>query len=133
MIELRDAPPDLLHRFVPTPFKLIAGDTVLETNDRDLLEVIDGHALAAEARNFTLRIVRDTCTDDSTAQHAFEAGALRLVTIGSRTVFAVDREQRLLYAFLSSNLPASCVPGLLRVALSGSENPRPLEHAACGK
>ncbi|HEX8926551.1 MAG TPA: hypothetical protein VF786_12205 [Terriglobales bacterium] len=131
MSELRNPAPDLLRRFVPTPFKLIAGSTVLETNDLDMLDALDGHTIPAGARDFTIHIVRDTCSSTSTEQRLFESGHLRLLTIGLHTMFLVDRKRRRSYAFLASDFPASRVPEVLRFALQ-AETPRHLvDSAAC--
>ena len=126
---LRNAPPDLLRRFVPTPFKWIAASTVLETNDLELLEAIDGRAILSLAPDFTFRIVRDTCGDTGSEQRIFDSGCLRLVTIGFRTLFLVDRSQRRSYAFLARDFPAARVSEALRLALH-VEQPR-LEQVAC--
>ncbi len=131
MSELRNAPPDLLRRFVPTPFKLIAGSTVLETNDLDLLEEFDGHAIPPEARNFTIHVVRDICFSTSSEKRLFESGHLRLLTIGLHTMFLVDRKQRRSYVFLASNFPASRVCEVLRFALQAEVPRKIMESAAC--
>ncbi|HEY3930546.1 MAG TPA: hypothetical protein VGL89_19390 [Candidatus Koribacter sp.] len=114
---VRTGPPDLLRRFVPTPYKLIHGTTTFETNDLELLDAIDCQAIPEEARHFAIRIVRDTCADALHERRVFESDRLCLISIGSYTLFIVDSEEQRVFAFLASDFPAARICEELRSAL----------------
>jgi hypothetical protein len=101
--------PDLLKRFVPTPYKLIAQGFVVETNDLDLLEQFDQRthldALAPIARNFHIRVIRDaTAPSASEAIRAICTGKVCALLVGMGTIILVDRELRRVFSFVASNI-----------------------------
>jgi hypothetical protein len=101
--------PDLLKRFTATPYKLIAQGFVVETNDLDLLEQFDQRAeldaLAAIARNFHIRVVRESELASSSEEiRAICTDSVCAVLVGMGTIIMVDREQRRVLSFVASNI-----------------------------
>ena len=111
MIPLGMPPPDLLKRFVATPFKFIAHGFTIETNDLDLLEQFDQrdqlNAFAAVASDFRIRVIREA-TDPANASEEVRticAESSCAVLVGMDTIILVDREQRRVFAFVARDLP----------------------------
>jgi hypothetical protein len=105
----RTAVPDLLKRFVPTRYKLIARGTVVETNDIDLLEQFDigrgTERLSAMAPEYRIRVVRDTsATAGSDDARVMCTEQVCLLTVGTGTIIMVDREQKCVFTFLARNV-----------------------------
>lgn len=109
MIVPRNPVPDLLKRFVRTPYKLIAKGAIVETNDLDLLEQFEigiGSAkLATVAPNFRIRVVRDPEAPTGSRQvHNYSSEAMCVLQVGEGTVIMVDLEERRVFAFLASDI-----------------------------
>lgn len=105
----RTAVPDLLKRFVATPYKLIAQGFVLETNDIELLEAFDLRdqldAFAAIARDFNIRVVRDSAAPTEREETRTVCGeSVCAVLVGMGTIIMVDREQRRVLSFVAPNI-----------------------------
>ncbi len=98
--------PDLVKRFVPTPYKLIAQGSTLETNDLDLLNHFEaGTNIGSLTLDFQVRVIRETCGDAELGEiRQCRDGDLSLLMVGNGTVTMVDRRQRRVYAFLSPNV-----------------------------
>jgi hypothetical protein len=109
MNTFRNPVPDLLKRHVPTPYKLIAKDASLETNDPDILEQFEiGNGsvrLAEVAPNFHLRIVRDeTASTGSGELQVLREGMVCVLLVGEGSVIMVDREHHKVFGFLAPDL-----------------------------
>ena len=109
MIATRSAVPDLLKRFVPTPYKLIARGATVETNDLELLEQFEINdnsvRLATLTPNFHMRVIRDaTAPADSNSVRMLCQAPVCLLLVGSGTIIMVDREFRKVFAFLASDV-----------------------------
>ena len=109
MIIPRNPVPDLLKRFVRTPYKLIAKGAIVETNDLDLLEQFEignGSArLATIAPNFHIRVIRDSgAPTGSNRVEVFSEDEVCVLLVGDGTVIMVDHEERRVYAFLASDI-----------------------------
>lgn len=105
----RSVVPDLLKRFVPTRYKLIARGTVVETNDIDLLEQFDigrgTERLSAMAPEYHIRVVRDVSAVAGTDEaRVMCTEQVCLVTVGTGTIIMVDREQKTVFTFLARNV-----------------------------
>ncbi len=105
----RTTVPDLLQRFTATPYKLIAQGFVVETNDLDLLEQFDQRAeldaLAAIARNFHIRVIREKDLRSSSEEiRTICTDSVCAVLVGLGTIIMVDREQRRVLSFVASNI-----------------------------
>lgn len=101
--------PDLLNRFAATPYKLIAQGFLVETNDLDMLEQFDQRtqldALAAIARNFHIRVIRDADAPSAGEEtRAICTEAVCAVLVGMGTIIMVDREQRRVLSFVASSV-----------------------------
>jgi hypothetical protein len=122
--------PDLLKRFVATPYKLIAQGFAVETNDLDLLEQFDQRAeldaLAAIARNWHIRVIRESDLAGAGEQiRAICTESVCAVLVGIGTIIMIDREQRQVISFLSSNIPRRhFVQTYLPLAIHHAENHR---------
>ncbi len=109
MIVPRNPVPDLLKRFVRTPYKLIAKSATVETNDLDLLEQFEiGNGsvrLADIAPNFSVRAIRDAAAPTGSERiEMFCEEAICVLLVGEGTVIMVDREERRVFAFLASDI-----------------------------
>jgi hypothetical protein len=102
--------PDLLNRFVATPYKLISQGFVVETNDLDLLEQFDHrsglHALAEIAPQFHIRVIRETEAPKSDEEmRVICTESVCIVLVGMGTIIMVDREQHRVLSFVAPGVP----------------------------
>jgi hypothetical protein len=107
------APPDLLRRFVPTPFKAICriGEVpvVVQTNDTTLLPTfsLEGNFVKPGEELFEWKLVRDADVREQLDQPVIlNCGALEVVQMGPACLLAQDRERRELLGFVGA-----CVDG----------------------
>lgn len=107
--------PDLLRRFTPTPFEAhlnVMGRVMrVETNSLAVLEQArrllgDSNGSRPERTNFTLRIVAESGTDNSTwpEMTAFSQDGLSFASIGQHGFLAVDAKRREAVAFVAEEL-----------------------------
>lgn len=123
-----DPVPDLLNRFVPTPYKMIAQGFSVETNDLDLLEQFDDrdrlHALTKIAPGFHFRMIREArCLQGSDEVRVMCAESVCVVTIGLGTIIMVDRKLHRLLSFVAADISEK--------QLIHSYLPMALQHAGC--
>ena len=111
----REPVPDLLKRFVPTPFKRVTSGLTIESNDVSLLDAFD--AVQAEPFGYKIRIVREGAFPPihSTTVACTDATCL---LVSSDAVIVVDREHKVAFVFVASGvLPESLAQELLPAAL----------------
>jgi hypothetical protein len=111
--EFADAepPPDLLRRFVPTPFRAIyrIGDVpvLVQTNDIALLPVfpLEGNFVAPDEKLFEWKLVRDAdVREPLEAPVALNCRQLEVVQMGPGCLLALDEEQRELLGFIGAGI-----------------------------
>lgn len=113
----RSSVPDLLKRFVPTSFKLIARGCVIETNDVDILEEFDDPSATIPA-GFHIRIVRDDETVNLRSDVRLACTLKACLLLSEGTIVMVDRERQSVFGFVSPNTAAKeFVQHLLPLAL----------------
>jgi hypothetical protein len=105
------APPDLLRRFVPTPFRAIyriSGVPVLvQTNDIALLPAfpLEGNFVAPDEKLFEWKLVRDAdVREPLEAPVALNCRQLEVVQMGPGCLLALDEEQRELLGFIGAGI-----------------------------
>lgn len=117
--------PDLLRRFVPTPFSAMTNfcgtNVTLQTNDSALLSKLmeSDSPVQPKAKSVCVTVVsdQDAPTDDAEVR-VFSAGAIRTVFAGAGTMLIVDAERTEVFGFLAPNvLPELFVRELLPLAL----------------
>lgn len=119
--------PDLLRRFVPTPYVFSKRDgdheICVESNDLEIALAIrrSGLVLGEEDRGGGLlcKVIRDlTDSADGGAMLIVTDGALRVLQMGSATILVHDRERAELFGFIPRDLRvqelvSSLIPALL--------------------
>lgn len=122
--------PDLLRRFVPTPyvFSECHGPSRLcvESNDLDIaLSVWDSDIIrrqGSQAEGLLCKIIRDTTGPvDGTEISVVSDGVLRILCMGRGTILIHDHERSELLGFVSPNLKckelvAALIPTLFELA-----------------
>jgi hypothetical protein len=113
----REPVPDLLNRFVATPYKLISHGCTIETNDVNLLEIFDDAPFDIPD-GYHMRIVRDAELLPMSTRVRIICSAASCLLLARGAVAMIDREHRHAYAFVSSETSAeSFAQQYLRVAL----------------
>jgi hypothetical protein len=119
--------PDLLRRFVPTPYVFSKSDGLnrisVESND---LEIALGvrragfvHRRNNRARALCCKLIRDMAGSVGNSERTIVSdGALRVLYLGMGTILIHDRERSELFGFLARNvkveeLVTSLIPALL--------------------
>jgi hypothetical protein len=101
--------PDLLHRFIATPFTFTTGTGEslirLETNDPTILD-----GFRSQLQNFTdsytWKLIRDDVTSTDDEITVLVSGPLVMVLLGVETWVVVDRGSRRVLGFLASDVDA---------------------------
>jgi hypothetical protein len=115
MSALETAVPDLLRRFVPTPYRLHTAirNTMLELQTNDL-EIISALQQAARTPNadcagpLLMKVIRDhDVTSDGNEPLALTAWPVATLMVGTNTVLALDRERREVLGFLAASISAN--------------------------
>jgi hypothetical protein len=119
--------PDLLRRFVPTPYIFSKGDgpsrLCVESNDLEIaLSVRDSSILERQgnrAGGLLCKVIRDMAAPvDGSEVSIVSDGALRILRLGRGTILIHDLERSELLGFVSPNVKAkelasSLIPALL--------------------
>jgi hypothetical protein len=124
--------PDLLRRFVPTPyvFSRDEGPTRLffESNDLDIALSVRRSAILHRQGNrsggLTCKVIRDMVgLVDSSEIIIVSDGALRVLYQGSGTILIHDRERSELLGFIACNVKVQELVSSLIPALFDAQNP----------
>lgn len=127
----RNPVPDLLHRHVATPHKLIVNGIAIETNDPDMIDELANASgfEPALAPNLHIRIIRELSgpTGIPNDLRIFRADPLCLVLVGDGTMIMVDSEQRCVFAFVMPDVTNNyfaqvCLPLALRCIQNSQSN-----------
>jgi hypothetical protein len=110
-ISLQADPPDLLRRFVRTPFKAIYRtgnvEILVQTNDITLLPSfpLETNLAASGEQMFEWKLVRDLDTPGQLESPVFlETEVMTIVQMGPACLLALDRERRELLGFIGSEI-----------------------------
>lgn len=113
-IEHSNAVPDLLKRFVDTPFQGIArvgnDDVVVRSNDPEIIEALQWGEITTGARrhSFVWKLVRDKdALSDSHETMSLANGAVVIARVGSACLAGIDYGRNELIAFLGSSCNSS--------------------------
>ena len=101
----REPVPDLLKRFVPTSFKLIAKGYSIDTNDVGLLDSLEQSSVQVPA-GYHLRLVRDDEIFWAAPSTRTSCTRTSCLILNMGTVIMVDRERRYVFAFVSPETTA---------------------------
>jgi hypothetical protein len=120
--------PDLLRRFVPTPYVFSTCDGLnqffVESNDLEIALSARRsgilHRQCSQERGLFCRLIRDMAAPvDASEMTIVSNGSLRVLCLGQGTILIYDRERLELLGFISRNvrvqeLISSLIPTLLR-------------------
>jgi hypothetical protein len=129
---MRDEPrrhPDLLRRFVPTPYVFSRGDCrsgfYIESNDLEIALCVRQssvvHSMGGVGGRMRYKLIRDMAGPvDSSEISMISDGMLRVLYVGRGTILIHDRERSELLGFVSRNvkprdLASSLIPALLAI------------------
>jgi hypothetical protein len=127
MMEERCWHPDLLRRFVPTPYVFGTRDkpnrSLVESNDLEIALGVSRSNLFCRQNNRTggvlCRLIRDmSAQGDGSEIILISDGMLRVLFLGRTTILIHDRERSELLGFVARELPvrqlvSSLIPALL--------------------
>jgi hypothetical protein len=122
MTEDRHWHPDLLRRFVPTPFVFsVSGNsqqTHIESNDLDIAIGIRRFAIssnyAGQDKILFCKVVRDiTCCEDGSELLVLMNGAIRMLQRGSKTILIYDEERAELFGFVARDVKVELLVSFL--------------------
>jgi hypothetical protein len=116
--------PDLLRRFVPTPYRfwIVLASTIVrfETNDQELLRAFRTRAdqllagLASSVKSWSWKIIRDYDVSHDTDELFLLSGeTLSTLFLGTGTVVAIDWNRGELLGFVASEITAKCFLDML--------------------
>jgi len=111
--------PDLLQRFVPTPFSCMLGETHVESNSEALISAIQTDPPQLHPIAHLKIIIDHTTTEDGNILTHINSAHLNTLLRGTTTLLIFDRDTRELLAFIApevsfSELLHSLIPAVLR-------------------
>jgi hypothetical protein len=127
----RNPVPDLLHRYVATPHKLIVNGIAIETNDPDMIDELANvsRLKSSLGSNLRIRIIRELSgpTGIRNDLRIFRADPLCLVLVGNGTMIMADSEQKCVFAFVTPEVTNRyfaevCLPLALRSMQNSRSN-----------
>jgi hypothetical protein len=127
MTEDRHWHPDLLRRFVATPFVFSVSDgsqrIQIESNDFEIANSVRRFAMrssqADQDEMLFCKVVRDvTCDEDDSEPLILINGAIRMLQRGGKTILIYDEERAELFGFIArdvkvESLTSSLIPAIL--------------------
>jgi hypothetical protein len=131
--------PDLLRRFVATPFVFVGRDDSsrirIESNELEIALSIRGSAVVQRERKraggLSCKIIRDMAAPvDGSEISILSDGSLRILRRGRGTIVIHDREKSELLGFLASNVKASELASSLLPLLFETETEERVEFSA---
>jgi hypothetical protein len=124
--------PDLLRRFVATPFVFCSGEganqTCIQSNDLEIALIIRRCCIARLLQNnfnvLTWKFIRDASASTKNAQiSTITDGSLRTLYFGTGTVLIHDCEKAEVLGFISAEVKTSQLVSSLLPALFNSQMP----------
>ncbi len=116
--------PDLLQRFVPTPYSAVVAlfnaQISFQCNDQALITSLErAGAIDRGATSLVARVVRDYAAPTSGSDiTVISMWPVATIMVGAGTVLAVDMERREMFAFIASSVSAEqFINSLLPIAL----------------
>jgi hypothetical protein len=104
-------PPDLLRRFVPTPFKamhsVVDVQILVQTNDITLLPAspLEPNLATPQEKTFEWKLVRDAdVRDQLESPVTLNCNSLTVVHMGPACLLALDQEQQELLGFIGAGI-----------------------------
>jgi hypothetical protein len=121
---MTDTHPDLLQRFVPTPYTCTLqhhdSETRVESNSESLVSALSTISPQLQAVAHLKIIVDDTVTEEANTLTHINSTHLHTLLRGTATILIYDRESRELLAFISPHIShAELLNRLLPATISG--------------
>ena len=115
-----EAHPDLLQRFVPTPYSCTLGETLVESNSEPLVSALQKAKPQLHPVAHLKIIVDHSVVEDGNTLTHINSTHLHTLLCGTATILIYDRESRELLAFLSPQISgAELVNRLLPATITG--------------
>jgi hypothetical protein len=117
---MTDTHPDLLQRFVPTPFSCTLGETRIESNSEALVSALQEATPQFHPVAHLKIIVDHSVTADGDTLTHINSTHLHTLLRGTATILIYDRKSREILAFLSPQITcAELLNRLLPATISG--------------
>ncbi len=104
---MSESHPDLLQRFVATPYTFTLDQTRVESNSEALISALQKEAPPLHTVTHLKIIVDHTVTEDAATLTHINSGHLNTLLRGTTTVLIFDRDTRELLAFLAPQISSS--------------------------